>query len=233
LFATTGTIDLLIYNNKNEHLGTYTLNTVANTVTSNSVDIELPLHEDYIDNIEYFFVYKVSLQPKNNQLTRCCNTRYRFNAGRPYFTQTNKQFGWANYVMVGGYYRSSIDDLDDCSTTANDMMYGLVFDVEFKCKVNEVLCKDYLDFDANPLALSMAHAVRYKAGELLINKLELSPNLNRETLINKEAIAAAREVFVERYNKIMEYIIKTIDVTTTDCLECREWQQVLKGGILS
>ena len=135
--------------------------------------------------------------------------------------------------MVGGFYKSDLSSITNCEDTTDSYMNGLTFQCEFKCKVNDVLCDEYLDFEANPLALSMAHAVNYKAGELLMNKIQMSPNLNRENMINTEAMDAARPVYIQKYEDILKYVIDTVDVTATDCLECREWLNVVKKGILS
>jgi len=239
LFESSGTIDLYVYNNLGELEGSYTLNTVANTHTSNPVNIELPLHADYIDNLEYFFVYVVAGQPLNNTAdsTKCslsfntCNPYSE--CGVNYYSQTNKQYGWTEWLMAGAFSDSTLNDLDDCSTTTSSYMNGLTFLVELRCKVNEVLCMDELDFVANPLAMAMAHAIRYKAGELLVNKILLSPNLRRETMINTEALVAARDVWIVKYDKLAEDLTKRIDVTINDCLECRDGQEIILGGIFS
>ena len=235
LFNGTGVINLTIYNNLGETVDTVALNTVANVHTLNTVDIELPLHDGYIENLEYYFVYTVgALKPLNNTISCNCGKNPFYNVNNPcyYQSQTNKQYGWANYLMVGGYYLPTLVT-DSCTTSSVNYLYGLTFDLELKCKVNEVLCEDYMDYEGNPLALYMAHAVRYKAGELLINRIELSPNLNRETMINTEAAAAARDVFITKYNDIVKYIVDRIDISVNDCLECRDLQEMIKAGIFS
>ena len=237
LFAQTGVITLTIYNNLGETISSHALNTTANLHTLNTVDIELPLHSNYIDNIEYFFVYTVGANlPKDNLVSPdCCHSKYCFNTLKPYYydSQTNKQFGWANYAMVGGFYKADLSSITDCEDTTDSYMNGLTFQAEFKCKVNDVLCDESLDFVGNPLALSMAHAVNYKAGELLMNKIQMSPNLNRENMINNDAMNAARPVYIQNYDDIVKYVVEAVDVTSTDCLECREWLHVVKKGILS
>lgn len=67
-FSAVGTVDVTIYNNLNENLGTYTLNT-ANGKASNTVSILLPLWNENTTELEYIFLYTYSAlnKPKDNE----------------------------------------------------------------------------------------------------------------------------------------------------------------------
>ena len=226
LFSETGSFTLYIYNNMNELVDTVTINTVANTHTSNDiVDIELDLHSDYVENLEYYLIYqKNGLTPKNNIVDCLSCPKYTFDTCNPIFkwSQTNKQYGWAEYCMVGSFKRTDISDLSDLDSITGDYMYGLTLEVELKCKIAEVWCKDELDFESNPIARAMALAIRFKSGELFLNDVMLSSNINYERLINGEAHNKAREIFAEKYAEMMEYISENVDVYATDCFECKD-----------
>ncbi|RKX64672.1 MAG: hypothetical protein DRP42_05980, partial [Tenericutes bacterium] len=56
LFDTTGAISLRIYNNLNELITTVALNTVADALELNTVSVTLPMHSDYVENLEYYFI---------------------------------------------------------------------------------------------------------------------------------------------------------------------------------
>ena len=238
LFDTTGTVTLWIYNNFNELLHTLTLNTTANTHNNNDItDIELPLHNGLVDNIEYFFVYQVgAIKPKDNDIKCSCGgMNATFNTKKPYFYQThsNRQYYWTKYVMAGAYHSTSIADFSDVNCCTGNEMNGLTFELEFKCKVNEVLCVDYFDFEANPLAVSTALAIQYKAGEILLNSILVSPNLNRNVLVNRDAIAEQIDVIREKYNENLKYISANVNIGSNDCFECKDIQKIIKSGIMS
>jgi hypothetical protein len=71
LFTQTGTIDLLIYNNLGDLITTLTLNTEANKHKQNIVDLELPLHSPYIENLEYYFIYLAAGNSARNNDLKC------------------------------------------------------------------------------------------------------------------------------------------------------------------
>jgi hypothetical protein len=236
IFDTTGTIDLMIYDNNATLIDTITLTTTADVHTQNVVDIELPLHDEYQDNLEYFFLYQVSSQPKNNDLSCNCEAWTPcFDVNRPYWGQTksNKKNGWANYMMVGGYNRATLPDFMNIIPTASNNMYGLTFEVELGCKVGEVLCKDQLDYDGNTLAQSIAVAIQMKSAALFIDKLLLSPNLNRIVMIDREQMTKSRDEWLTTYGAMVNYIAENVDIKANDCLTCKDLIVMTKAKILA
>ena len=236
LFSDTGVITLRIYNNLNTLISSHVLNTTANTHTLNTVSIELPIHSDWTDNLEYFFIYqKNGLTPKENS-SFCCDCSKTVECGcdiKYVNSQTNKNYGWAEWCAVDGFKKTDISDLSDLEISSSNKMYGLTFGIEYTCDVEDVWCKDELDFDSSTIPMAMALAIRYKAGELFINDLILSSNLNYNKLINGEAQAELKVYFKEQYDKQMEFIIDNIDVRDTDCFVCADSQIYGKALIAS
>lgn len=241
LFNKTGAITLWIYNNLNELLGTYNLNTVANQHTLNDItDLELPMHDGLIDNLEYYFIYQYTSAggyvPLNNEI-KCSCGRFRavFDTSKPYWfgTHSDRQYYWTYYAMAGGFKEDDISDLQDLTSTTDNYTWGLTLECEFKCKVQEVLCKDYFDFESNPLAVATAIAIRYKAGELLINDILTTPNINRNVLINREHLLAMQQELVGRYRENLNYIAQNLNVRSTDCFECRDVIDMTTKGIFA
>lgn len=240
-FNATGTITLYIYNNLNELLHTVSLATVANTVKENILAsaIELPAHNAFTDNVEYYFVYAydASMKPLNvdvDCLTGCSGFNYTFNTLKPYFwSQTNKKKGWANYIMVGSWSGDDLVSFDDNPVTAGGYMNGLLFEVEFGCKLQDVICKDSLDFYNNIMAITLAFMVQYKAGELLLTDLIMSDKLNRDTMINIESANGLIGFYQTKYKEYLNVIMKQIDIKATDCFECVDFIQMTKRGILA
>jgi hypothetical protein len=229
IFSETGSFDLYIYNNLNELEQIVTLDTQANTHKINDItDIELDLHSDYTENLEYFLIYqKNGLTPKKTYN----NDDDFINVNRAKKTKTNKQYGWNQWCCVDGFKKTDISDLSDVSTSTSDKMYGLTFDVEFTCNVEDVWCKDSLDFVSSNVSRAMALAIRFKAGELFFYDSMLSGNVNFERLVNSENMQNAQEFFSQEYDKIMEFIVEEIDVDTTDCFTCRDRIPMFKSHI--
>jgi hypothetical protein len=237
LFAATGTVTLFVYNQFNELLHTIVLNTTANTLNVNDItDIELPLHVDYINNPEYFFIYQVDPTNYPKDITLDCNcsgTRYPWNVDRPYFmTQSNRRDGWANFMMVGGFETNTLDFMDIGFSTSN-YLNGLLMEVEMKCKIEETICMNEIDFQANPLGASIAFAIRYIAGAILLEDLMASGNLSRTTMINMEQAAASAAHYREEYDRLLNFIVKKVEVTANDCFECDDLTKMIVGGILA
>jgi len=235
LFAQTGTLDISVYNNLNELVDTVTIATTAGQHTLTNVNIKLPLHSKYVDNLEYFFVYQYAGNaPKNNDLTcGCGGDKFYFNTNKPMFkTQTKQTSGWKQWFMVGAYSGDAAD-FSDVSATSTANMYGLTLELNITCKVGETWCKDYLDFAANPLAIAIAFAIRYKAGEILIDQIMRSPNINRMTLMDAEQNQKDKDMFVAKYNEMMVYLTDNVDVTTTDCFSCKDIVSAVKAGIFA
>lgn len=240
LFSQTGTISVTVYDSYGNSLGTYSLATEANKhkVTTLPSVLELDLHNEYTENMEYFILYQVgSNQPKNNDLTCRCGGRWIpvFNKKNPYWYQTksNRQYGWTEFLMAGGYYGSALPDWYETPVNANNNMNGLTLDVELGCKVAEVLCKDELDYDGNTLAQAMAIAIQNEATTLFLDKILASPNLNRITMAYREDLLRRIEAYDTKYKEMIAYIAENADIKQNDCFECKDIVEMIKTGILS
>lgn len=242
LFAEDGVFDLYVYNNFNELVDTLSLTSIANTYNRNPVSLELPLHSDQVENLEYFFVYEsAGRTPKNNQLNcRSCVCPYTFNMEQPYWTMTPLQDGWEIWSMFQGCQLNSLDFmcLDSCYTSLYNMM-GLTFDIKFKCKVTETIClgdgtDTGLDFEADVDALRIAEAIRMKSAVKLMLSILAAPQINRYVLANRETIIDIKNAVVTDYAALIKEIAETIDIhKNNDCLDCRDETGFSTVGIFS
>jgi len=223
IMSYTGTVDVTVYDNLGNVYGTYTLNCTEDTLTLNAITpLELPLHDDYIENIRYYFMYTVAGAPRNNDLhCNCGSFRPVFNPNRPYFTKSfGGRYNWANYIMVGGCETDALDfDVNDYG--AGNYMNGLVFDVELRCHISEMLCDDTLDWIGDPTAMSIAFAVLYATGIEVIERLFSDPRLNLSKIVDREYLAVRQKEWEELYKEKIQYIVNTIDKHKTDCIICR------------
>ena len=237
MFTQTGTVDLSIYNNLGDLITSVTLTTLAGKLKQNAVDIELPLHSDYVENLEYFFYYTAtSNKAMGNDLKCTCGAfKAIFDTHKPYFNfvQNDRNYLWSQWVMPGGYHSAGTPDLDACTATASNLMYGLTFDVELKCKINEVLCMDGLDFESNNLAGAMALAIQYKAASILAKWIINSGDLNRWTMINTEQLINDIKEWDQSYTNMVTFIADEADTTTNDCLICKDIIEMTRRGIMA
>lgn len=239
VFSATGTVTLTLYNSLNAVVHTVTLNTTAGQHSTVAVDWLLPLHIPYAGRAEYFLVYQYNTlnAPRQNRLSCGCGgfTPW-FNTQAPQWgnTEHSGSRAWANWLMVGGWSGSGLTSFNDCSTTASvDNMNGLTLDVSLGCDIASALCaeRDTLDYDRDPLALSMAFAVRYKAADLLIMSILRSEKLSRSVQVAREALAEARREYLMKYNEMVNYVAANLNLDSNDCLACKHPYAVKIGVI--
>ncbi len=236
-FEQNGVIALKIYNNIGTLLHELDVNTTANQHTHNVVNIELPLHDDYIDNLEYFFIYQYDgiNKPKINDIKCSCGSfKPVYNCSKPYYRNTHEaNYAWADWVMVGGVNSSSLPDFDSCTGSTTNYMYGLTFGVELKCKISEVLCHEQLDFVGNPLAAAIAIAIQNKAGEIIGDWILRSDALNRLNLTGTDQLQSDIDNFKATYQEMIKYIVESADISQNGCLACKDVYEMATRGIFA
>ena len=239
IFAQTGTISLSIYNNLGDLIQTLTLNTEALKHAKNALNIELPLHSPYVDNLEYYFLYEATANQACNNDLKCTCGGFKpiYDTLHPYTrkAQIDRNYMWSNWIMVGGYH---VDTLPDFGTTAvsnmgTNALNGLTIDVELKCKVSEVLCYESLDFESNNIAGAMALAIQHKSAVTLANWIVGSGNLSRFTMVNTEQIINDINKWNKIYSDMVQFIAEQADVTVNDCLQCRDIFEMARVGIFA
>jgi len=239
VFSKNGTLDITIVNSIDEEVGVYTINTVANRYALTTVDIELPLYSDMQERLEYYMYYDVDVtnQPKDNEIKcgTCGSFKPRFNTVRPYFYQhVGSQYNWANWIMVGGLHMTKPEswmELCNTITTSSNLMYGLMFQIELTCSPNTIICKDNMYYDKDPVSHAVAHAIRYKAGSIIIDKILRSGMINRLTLLNREEKQANLDDMMGRYWNLITYIVDNVSITENDCYACKPKYPISVGGI--
>jgi len=239
IFTQTGTKEVYIYNNLGDLLHTITVDTLANKQKQNVVDIELPLHSNYIENLEYYIIYEADANVALGNDLKCNCGKFHpiFNTHKPYCYnhQNDRNYMWSQWVMVGGFSNSALPDFTDCNigTTTSNILYGLTIDVELKCLVNEVLCLDGIDFESNNLAGAIAIAIQNKAAVFVGNWLINTNKLNRVSLINTEILIEDIKQWSATYTDMIKYIAEEADTSVNDCLTCKDILEMTRRGILT
>ena len=234
MFGSNGNLVVTIYDNIGNEHGSVTIPLEYGKHITKVANITLPMSSNYIENLQYFFTYEYgSLVPYDNDIKcNCGSFKPYFNTIRPLFgMRSEAAYQWNNYVMVGGY--SGDGDYFNPPTSAGNKMYGLTLDVTFRCNTSDVICSNYLDFDTNPLANTMAFCVVYKACELAFARFVNNTNINRDALVDGDTNIDGMRMYSRKYTDLLKYIIENINYRVNDCLDCRSFIEVAKSGILA
>lgn len=200
-------------------IASYTINSTANTLTyaTLSSPLELPMWSANVNRLEYYFVYsRVGFQPKNGKGDCGCG-------GTPPL--------WKNWVSVKGIRGNNTS----YSTFSSDKyINGILLDVDFRCQTGRLICSDEepLDFENDGWAMQIGYANRWKAGELLMQKMLDSPELNRYTMMDRERVYGMRNHARKTYNDFIAYLCDNKEIST-GCLVCKPNPNFAMGEILA
>lgn len=161
------------------------------------------------ERVEYWFVYDtqepgIPFAPKDNKIE--CST----------CDKASGRLG--DFVNVWGV---QFDDLTALNNHVTDSYgHGLSLSVAIQCDNEQLFCGEYVTDDA--VAVTMAHAVRFKAGELLIEEVLKSPDVSRYTTMAREYLWGKRNHFRAEYESRISYLSMVINVDDSNCYVCRE-----------
>ena len=217
IFQTPPT-QLMLYRVKKQ---TYNLEFVKNipvTFTPN-VATNFPLVTPEVldmDGYEYFMLYDpTGVIAKNNNVSCGCG-----------YTETLMQ----RYISLVGLSGSDLAAYNTWSMNAN--AGGLAFEIEAGCDSGSILCEV---FDGD-MAYStvIAHAIRYKAAELVTEKALGSEEVNRYTMMSREYLWGKRNHFQKEYLDRVTWLVETLDIgSVTDCYVCNtSHKKINKSGLL-
>lgn len=136
--------------------------------------------------------------------------------------------GFTSYLEARGGELTDVNMLG--TKTTDEFTHGFSIDADIRCTPGDLICREY-DRE-NAIALTMAWAIMYKAGEILIEKVMNSGEVNRYTMMNREYLWGKRNHFRAAYDERILYLSSVIDVSSSDCFICRN-NVMYVGGILS
>ncbi len=163
---------------------------------------QLPLLSDFDDYMVYRLTHNKDFMDAKLRCGSC--TRYAFDFDHPRFARA----GLESYVNVSGYKSGRY---------INSSM-GLVMKAEIRCRVDNILCSDNLDFQYDELAHAMAQAIWFKTGSIVVWKALRNPNLNRVLMQNSDDLREAAKYYDRQYRDLVLYINKHYDYVS-DCLQ--------------
>lgn len=228
VFSTNGTVSVQIYDRFNAaHGSPVVITTAAGVHASATCNINLPLWVDGAPNAEYFAVYTVNQAnlPKNNELwCKCTKVPIpEFSTIRPYYE--NRYTGanaWANWMMAGEWEGNNLTDFDLAAddTFTGSGMNGLTITCELTCDPVTSVCLEELDF-TDPVALSLAHALRYISAINVAQKIIRTAEPYRNAAVSREVLAVDIQDWWKDYETNLNYVVYHANTNNSDCIFCK------------
>lgn len=181
------------------------------------IPLRLPLQKDG-KAVEYYIVYDRTdgggILPRKNKVSCNCGTAER---------------ALHAFVDADGVTFDDIAELNKAVPSGYAM--GLSAEVDVRCDNQNFICREYDENDS--VAITLAHATRYKAGELLIEAVLKSPEINRYTMMNREYLWGKRNHYRAEYNSRINFLTEVVDITATDCYICKGGGDFVFSGIMA
>lgn len=226
MLNSNASVSVSIYNNDEnatDAIGTYTINTTANTVSEAELSdyLDLPLWSENVNNLEYYIVFNRSgFQPKNNS-HGCipCGTY-------------EKNPGWKRWINITGIRGNNTDY---ANFTTSEELNGLILTGMIFCDATRLICSDEypLNFETDGYAMKIAETVRYKAGAILADDILSTNNLNRYIMLEREALYGKRNYYRKKYEDLVAWLCANTPYINNDCFACKPPTNAQKGAILS
>lgn len=207
-----------------EVLATLPVNSVANTwtaanMTSVNGELVLPMEVDGIAQ-EYYIYWRRSeagdLMPKNNEI-KCgpCS------AGKTLAALDE-------YMYYDGVALADMNNLYNAQVSKKG--HGLSVSAIVGCEHESVMCREFEKKEN--ISKMMAHAMRYKVGELWIEYLFKSNFVNRSNMANREYLWGKRNHFRKEFDDRITTIANQMTLGDTNCYSCKE-DRAIRGTIFS
>ena len=230
IFTQGGTVPVHIYRVPKGSVQGELIYTADIQATPNAfVDYYLPtplylpfMINNYMDEVEYWVLYDtqvtgVPFVPKDTKIScSSCDSR-----------AANIL---ADYANIYGVTLDTPDNL--LGKTVDIYSQGLILYVDIRCTTGQLVCREY--DNRNAISVAMAWAVWYKTGELLIQDVRKSPDVNRYTQMSDEQLRNRAATFQREYANRIKYLVDGVDVKSSNCYICKAVvNQPVTGGILS
>ena len=154
------------------------------------------------------------LTPLNNKLDCGCGGNAR---------------DWHRFINASGF--NEIDFSNVAYNSSNELAYGIRLDVEITCDNIDWLCIDPSFWKTNKYYRSAAKCLQMFQIGRLINYVLKSGNINRYTLLEREALYGRRNHLKAEAEKYLGYLGKNVPLETTNCFVCRPSALMAKSSI--
>jgi hypothetical protein len=184
----------------------------ANTLKANTLTTPVVINLSQY-GADYYLLYQPDgFTPRQNGIS--CGCGYKENILR-------------SYMQVSGVAGNDVSTPQNFSSRNYAM--GLALEVEAGCDTKRIICEAYNNDEA--VKIVMAYAARYKAGELTLEYVLRSDEINRYTMSQREALYGKRNHFKAEYNDRITWLVENIDTSLIDCYVCND-KRVQRRGIV-
>lgn len=229
VFSASGSVSVQIYDRFNQTVGSpVVITTSAGSHASANCNITLPLWVDGADRAEYFAVFTVDQDNLPKATRPWCPSCTKdaiptFSLDSPYYNRTwrNGQT-WANWMMIAAWEGNAIDefDIEADSVLSGSGMNGLTITCEITCSPITAVCMDEIDF-SDPVALSLAHALRYISAIEAAEKIMRNPEPYRNSAVSREILTVDVQQWWKDYQTNVEYVTYHANLSNSDCIFCK------------
>lgn len=248
VFKTAGTFTVELYSNyQDAALGSWSVTSSANAISwfTLPTPLELTMAHSDVEYVQYWLVYDTTAAPIPKDVKISCGcgvTVPDWSPVSPTFYNcyySGKRIGenWPEFIMARGQGGNVIADrMVDWITT--EETNGLAIWADFGCRADEIICKDELDYSGNILAGMLAHAVLYRSAYIMCRMILASPEINRFTMMDREALYGKRNHYEKECKDLVAWLAKELTKqevinNVSDCLQCQDPHGFNLGLIMS
>ena len=211
LFTQTGEISLYLASNYSDDvvdLGVF--DTTQNKFKYNKLDeaIVLPCYNEAVEYVEYYIYHENTIKPLNTRISCSSCSSFHYSAEYPRFAN----HGWKEYINFAGF-NGNPETLPEKGLNTTK---GLQLLADIRCRTDRAICNESIDYHSNPMAMSYAVAIQYKAGSVIIWDLIRDSGLNRILMGDMESFRDAATYYERKYNDMVRYISKNMEIQS-DC----------------
>jgi len=210
------TIEVNIFSSENPDtaIETFTVNTQANEFVEHvfTQPLELPLHSDNCDDLQYIFKYELTpdCKPLNNKLI-CCSDKHE----------------WKTYVAAKGCYLTQ----NGKEKTSSKWAYGLSLEGYFSCDNMAWICELGEVNDFHVLDVIARH-IQFRAISKLMAAVLSSGKINFFTLLSDKVVMDKKNSLKKHYDNHIAWIVENLPDNGMDCFKCKKNKVGKKKSLL-
>lgn len=213
LFNENGFITLKIASNIDDTITEYNnIETKARKVATNefAAPLVLPLwHKNVSGCVEYYIYHENEVESLTTRIKCSTCSKFYFNADAPQWSKA----GYQHYLNVAGF---NVDAVENLTKSGVNYSKGIQLLLDIRCRTDRAVCSDSMDMISNPMAMSYATAIQYKAGANLIWNILRDPGINKILMADAEELRSAATWYNRRYNDMIKVISKNMPLIS-DC----------------
>lgn len=192
--------------------------------------ISLPMDAETSIHPRYWALYQPNgMQAMNTEINCGC-------AGyKPYWSYNNPQYLhpadkgkhlWAYWSMAAGTRGNDLDERLEWTT--ENPTNGILLKVRVRCDEMSSFCDLEANYRTDPIQKVIAHAVRFKAGAMLLQDILTSPRIDRFTMTAGEQLSELKKDYEAQVEKrLREFLCPTLSGPDAvnqygDCRKCKD-----------